>query len=607
MRIPIPSLRLLFVVVTAGTCLCPSTSEADDQVIGLCYRDGTSGVVLEELFKAEGVPFVRLHDLDRLETLNLKGLVLGEGFDDSAKQAKGFVEKGGVLLSLKPGGPLAGALGLKSVGTQKDGYLCAAGKGSLHIGYNGRLQLFGQATLYEGGECLVPLDPRSRHGGIIRVDVGSGTALAVAFDLPATLMAIMQPESECGKSVDVSRVEYDLGDAPQVDLMRRLLVGVLFEQIDVPLMRKWYFPSRYKTMVAITGDQDGASFEMMKVVRDIIKEIDAPYTLFVLQNPNKPITTEQFKLLADGSKMDFALHEDFVSPGKTFDEKTFNEELGSAEAAVGHKLTGSRPHCIRWQSPRELPTWAERAGVQYGSSLGIRCWQSKPPKDGYWLGTGLPYRYIHPDDYRRMDVLEIPIFDTDNIPFWKPMHSAVNYKQGTSKTFVFGLGLTEDEAFKIWKRFIDQAIDKYPTAWCCCWHPVYLAKKQLEHKLKRLAKYYSTDTHFRKCITYAKQRGVGLTGTNALNDFWRAREKVAMKHIKWDSESATAEYRVSGEVKVDALTLVTPLEYRGKKASISVNGRPRNFTEARCLERQQAMFTIDVRPEEEMTVRVQYR
>ncbi len=600
------SVNLLFVIVVLSvTWLAAGVSKGGEvaagQVIGLCYRDGTSGVVLEEILKTEGVPYVRISNLDQLEKLNLKGLVLGEGFDDSSDRVKAFVEKGGVLLSLKPGGPLAGALGMKLVGIQKDGYLCNAGKGSLHIGYNGRFQLFGQSTLYEGGECLTPLDPQSRHGGIIRARVGSGTALVVAFDLPTTLMTIMQPESECGQSVDASRVEYDLGDAPQVDMMRRLLVGVLLEQIDMPLMRKWYFPSQYKAMVVITGDQDGASFEMMKVVRDMINELDAPYTLYVLQSPSKPITTEQFKLLADSSKMDFALHENFFKSGDSFDEKTFNEQLKSAEAAVGHKLTGSRPHCIRWESLRELPTWAERAGVQYGSALGIRCWQSKPSKDGYWLGTGLPYRYIHPDDYRQMDVLEIPIFDTDNIPFWKPMHRTVDYKPGAAKTLLFGLGLTEEEAFETWKRFIDQAIDKYPTAWCCCWHPVYLTKNKLKHKAT-----YPTDTHFRKCITYAKQRGAGLTGSNALNDFWRAREKVLFKKIAWNPESSSVHYLVSGDVKVDSLTLITPLKFRGKKACISINNQTKDYIETHLLEGQQAMFTVDVSPEKEYLINIKY-
>ena len=601
-----PTCLLIAICLLGGSLLYAAVSTANDdvagQLIGLCYRDGSSSVVLEEILKAEGVPYIRLRNLDRLETLNLKGLVLGEGFDSSVDQLKKFTEKGGVLLSLKPAGRLAEALGLKEVGVQEDGYLAVEGKGASLVSYEGRLQLFGQSKLYEGGENLARLDPQTRFGGIIKVKQGSTAALVVAFDLPTTLLTIMQPEAECGKFIDASNVEYDLGDVPQVDLMRRLIVGLFLEPIDVPLMRKWYFPSRYKAMLVITGDQDGATFKMMEVVLDLIKELEAPYTLYILQG-RSPITREQFDILAEGG-MEFALHPNFFKrDGIKFSEKTFNEELKKAEADVGHKLTGERPHSGRWDSVRELPVWCERAGVQYDSILGIKWWESKPAKDGYWVGTGLPYRFIHPDGYRPMDVLEIMVFEGDNNPFWKPRKYTVRYKPGAHKTFMGGLGLTEDEAFELWKPFFDQAIEKYPTAYCYCWHPCYLAAKKL--KLKK-PPYYRTDTHFRKCVTYAKSRGVGLTGTNALNDFWRAREKVLFKHITWNPESSTVQYRVSSDVKLDCLTLITPLRFHGKKARISVSGRPKDYTETRFLGKQQAMFTVDVRPKEELLVTVKY-
>lgn len=571
---------------------------AGGQMIGLCYRDGTKGMVLEEILKVEGVPYARIRDLDELGKLGLKGLILAEGFDSAGEQAARFVEQGGVLLSLQPSANLARMLGLDEVGVQKDGYLTVKEKEASLISYEGRIQLFGLSKQYKGGENLAWLSPTEEFGGIIKVNRGSGTALVVSFDLAATFLTILQPESECGKHIDASNVEYDLGHIPQVDLIRRLLVGLFLENLDVPVLRKWYFPSQYRAMMTVLGDQDGADFEQLKVVLRLIQELKTPYTLFVTP-ATQPITKEQFKILADGG-MEFGLHPNFFHGRLEFIEQKFVAQLKQAEADIGSDITGERPHSGRYDSVSELPRWAERAGVQHDSILGQKWWESKPAKEGYWVGTGLPYNFVDPEDFRRMDVLEIPVLFGDNDPFLKPREYTVRYKPGAHKMFMSGRGLSEDEAFESSKLQLDEAVEKYHMVAGYSWHPVYLAAREL-----KLADRYYTDTHFRKCINYAKSRGIGLTGTNALNDFWRAREQVSLKDIAWDPESSTAEYRVSSRVKVDSLTLIAPLKFKAKKARISANGSPKDYVEADLVGRPHAMFTVDAGPEK-LLITVQY-
>ena len=577
-----------------------ASDEGAGQFIGLCYRDGSKGIVLEEILKTEGLPYVRLHDLSGLGKLGLKGLVLGEGFDSSSEEIKSFVEKGGVLLCSQPGGDLAETLGLEEIGVQNDGYLATRGKSAALVSHEGRFQIFGQSRRYRGGENLAWLSPDDQFGGVIRVQRGSGTAFVVAFDLATTFLTIQQPEAECGKHIDASNVEYDLGDVPQLDLIRRLLVGLLLENLDVPVLRKWYFPSQYKALLVVLGDQDGADFEQLTVVRNLIEELETPYTLYILQG-GRPVTTEQFNVLAEAG-MDFALHPNFFkSGGIKFEEEELVAQLKRAEADVGAPITGERPHSGRWDSVRELPAWAEKAGLQYDSVLGQKWWEDKLAKDGYWVGTGLPYRFIDPEDYRPMDVLEIPVFSGDNREFWGPKEYNVRYKTGAHKTFLAGRGLTQAEAFESWKPFLDQAIEKYPTAYGYNWHPVYLAAKELN----LAERFYRTDSHFRKCISHAKSRGVGLMGTNALNDFWRARDKVSFKDIRWSPESATAQYTVSSSVKLNSLTLIAPLMFNGRKARVSTGGSPKDCVEANVLGGQHAMFAVDV-GSEELLITVKY-
>ena len=576
--------------------------EATGQMIGLCYQDGSKGIVLEEMLKTEGVPYLRLSDLSRLGELGLKGLVLGDGFDSSSEEVADFVQSGGVLLCLQPAGTLAEALGLNEVETQNGGYLAVKGKSAEAISYEGRLQLFGQAKCFQGGEPLAWLSPEEEFAGIIRVERGLGTALVVAFDLATTFLSILQPEAACGKHIDASNVKYELGHVPQVDLMRRLLVGLFLEPLDVPVLRKWYFPSRHKSMLIVQGDQDGATFEQLKVVLSLIKEVEAPYTLFILQG-GRPVTKEQFRVLAEGG-MDFALHPNFFKPdGIKFEEEELVAQLKKAEADVGCALTGERPHSGRWDSVRELPIWDERAGLQYNTILGQKWWEwgsNKMPKDGYWVGTGLPYHFIDPGDYRRIDVLEIPIFNCDNRDFWKKREYHVRFKPGEHKKFHSGPGLTEDGALERWKPFLDQAIEKYPTAYGYNWHPVYLAAKALNHQNRD-----PTDTHFRKCIRHAKSRGVGLMSPKGWNEFWRAREMVAIKSIAWDQESSTARYAVSSPIEVDSLTLILPLVHQEKQVKVAIDGDPTDYTKADLPGGRYAMFSVDIGPEAR-TIDVQY-
>lgn len=568
------------------------------QVVGLCSRDGTTDVVLEEMLRTEGVPFVRLRDVNQAIQSKLKALVLGQGFDDG-DAARAFVEQGGVLMALKPSGRLAEALGLKHAGACENGYLTLDGRAASLTNYEGRLQLFGSSHRYEGGEHLARFSPDEASGAVVRVARGSGKALVVAFDLPATVLALQQPESDAGVASDASRVEYELADVPQADLIRRLLVGLLLDEIDVPLPRTWYFPAQHRAMMIPLGDQDGADFEQMKVVLELIKELQTPYTLY-LTSENQPIGKDQLAALAQGG-VELALHPDFVSGGQEFSEKELLAQLNKAVDDAGGPIIGQRPHCCRWGSIRDVPTWTERAGLQYEAILGLKTWESKPLKLGYWVGTGLPYRFIDPADGRRFDLLEIPVAGIDNHDFWKGPLQHVSYMPGGPKVPLVGLGLNEDEAFRRSKAFIDQAVDRFHAVYGYCWHPVYLSARRLNRAIEG-----PSDVHFRMCINYATSRGMGLIGSNALNDFWRARDKASITNIAWDEPSATMQYTVAAETSVEGLTLIAPYKVQGQRANVSIDGRRIACARADLLGSQYAMWTVDAGPKP-TTVEVVYR
>jgi hypothetical protein len=215
-------------------------------------------------------------------------------------------------------------------------------------------------------------------------------------------------------------------------------------------------------------------------------------------------------------------------------------------------------------------------------------WATKPVKPGYWVGTGLPYHVIDEQTSRRLDLLEIPVYGMDNLDFWKSDGRTLVYKEGGKPLELVGLGLNEEESFELSKRMIDLALAKYHTVYSYCWHPHYLAAKKLQHSLN------TTDTHFRMTIDYARSRGMGLIGTNAMNDFWRARERVSMTDIVWNAQTATMRYDILGDTQLKGLTLIAPLRYRGQEADISVNSQRREYETVQVLGSEYAMWTIDV-------------
>ena len=72
-------------------------------------------MVLEEILRTEGIPYARLHGLNQLEKSDLKGLILGEGFDDAERRDREVFGSRWSRLVLKPSGRLAEALGLKQL------------------------------------------------------------------------------------------------------------------------------------------------------------------------------------------------------------------------------------------------------------------------------------------------------------------------------------------------------------------------------------------------------------------------------------------------------------------------------------------------------------
>lgn len=586
--------------------------------VGLYYLDGTRDLVLEEILRTEGVPYVRLPGLDDLG--EICSLILGEVELRACDVDKllNFVGVGGVLLAVRPDGLLCEKFGLEfSMETQSDGYLVLESPGQ---GYSGRLQVLGLSRLYSGGQPVAGLEPSNGHGGIIRMEYGRGCLIVIAFDVAGTFLSIQQPDSTIGRAYDTSRVEPDLAGVPQLDLMRRLIVNLILDEIPLPLPRKWYFPDFKMAAVLLGGDQDGSDYGRMAAVRELVEDLKAPYTLFTTPR-NQPMSREEIKNLIE-SGLEIALHANFIG-GPDFTREEFGSQLAKAAGDAETGITGGRNHALRWGSVMEMPLWMEELGLQYDSDLGLMLPEEGTQSVGYYVGGGLPYYFVHPGTFRRIDVLEQPLTAGDDVLFWdgtplqvdlenpgwlpKHLYTESDAEEGRDrpenvnpgvKTYYPGLRLTEEGAFELSKKLMDDSLNRYHTVQCYNCHPLYLSSRITGEP------YHHSDAFFRKTVEYAMERGVLLLNHGEWNDFWRRREMVEYGDLSWDPSTRTLTFSILNMDGPKAITHMVPLAWEGRQVEMNIDGKAASYRTAELTSGDYVMFTV---PEEMESVRIEAR
>lgn len=576
--------------------------------VGLYYQTGTKDIVLEEVVKTEGVPFTLVEDPVDLD--GFSSLVLGDTplSRSQISSIEDFVDGGGILVAARSDEGLEDVFGTRDTGlTQEDGYLHLGGKTiGDEVSYGGRLQIFGSSRLYEGGEAVVRLSPSEGYGGIIGAE--GGNAFLVAFDISRTFLEIQQPASRIGRAYDTTRVDRGLCEVPQLDLMRRLFVNLVLGEAGPPLPRRWYFPDGAPSLLLLGGDQDGSDYGRLAVVREIVREHDVPYTLFATPM-SQPMSRQELEDVA-AAGIEIALHPDF-SHGRPFTGEEFSSQLRAAEDQSGAEINGARNHALRWGGVLEVPVWVESNDLDYDSNLGLSIPLDKPQKAGYFVGGGLPYYFIHPETYLRINVLEQPVTAGDDVLFWDHLEIVVDLDDpgwlpeylhtdsrgsasqgacipGRSIAYTAGLGLTEEDAFLLSKRFIDDSLEGFHTVQCYICHPLYLASGRTDEP------YHHSDTFFVETIQYARRKGVHLMDHGSWNRFWRRREATRYEGLSWDPCTRTLEFSVRSPQVIKGLAHLIPLLHAGRAARVTVDGvpkQPRTFLLGR---RKFAMIVTDL-------------
>lgn len=255
------------------------------------HPDDHHSAYLHDILIAEGIPqhaqtdartIGAGTDLDPYETIVLDAPV------DAPQVAAltAFVEAGGTLVAIHPDPDLDALLGVSRTGAQlTEGYLDVDTSAQPGGGiYTETMQYHGGAhelTTLAGTTTVATLfsdrTTPTPHAAVTSRSVGSGIAAAIAYDLPASIIATRQgnlawenqqrdgaggpvrsSDLFAGASaidpqddwVDFARIE-----VPQADEQQRLFAKLLASAPNAtPLPRLWYLPRQLRAALVMTGD-----------------------------------------------------------------------------------------------------------------------------------------------------------------------------------------------------------------------------------------------------------------------------------------------------------------------------------------------------------------
>lgn len=439
---------------------------------------------LGEILQAEGMNEFTVQDMSTVSSSTLSSydlVVLGD-MQLTATQAamlNSWVNGGGRLIAMHPDEQLAGLLGLTNASsTLSNAYLAintAVGPG---VGIVAQpIQFHGTADLYtlSGAQTFATLYSNATNATIYPavswVNVGNGQAAAFTYDLARSVVYTrqgnpawsgQQRDPYIDPAIGFNQIRSDdlfYGNAPfdpepnwvnlnnvtipQADEQQRLLVN-LIEQMNVnrkPLPRFWYFPSGFKAVVIMTGDDHnvgGTSGRFDQYLADSAPGCSVPDWTCVRSTsyvwPDTPIPNYQ-TYISEG--FEIANHTDNHPSCTNFTPESLEASLKAQWAELALTFPNlpasktNRTHCVLWSDYDSEPQVLLNHGIRFDTSY----YYWPPPwvnnQSGMFTGSGMPMRYTDRNGN---------IFDVYQATTQMPDEDPWNYDQAISTLLDNALG-----------------------------------------------------------------------------------------------------------------------------------------------------------------------
>ena len=422
---------------------------------------------LAEILRAEGFQEFMAMDISFVTSSTLSAydvVILGDFALTSAQASMiaGWVTGGGNLVAMRPDKQLAGLLGLRDAGaTLPNAYLLVDTSAAPGTGIVGQtIQFHGTADLYDlaGARAVATLystaTASTGRPAVTLSTAGAGQAAAFTYDLARSVVQTRQGnpawsgQARDGNSpmrsddlyygaatfdpqpdwVDPTKVAI-----PQADEQQRLLAN-LITQMNVgkkPLPRFWYFPSGFKAVVVMTGD-DHAGGGTAGRFNSYVSASPSGCSVADWQcirgtsylYPSSPLTNSQ-ALSYVNQGFEVALHvttdcADFTSYADL--DSYYAPQLASfaSEYPSAPAPASNRTHCITWSDYDTQPQVELAHGIRLDANYYYwpDTWVNDRP--GLFTGSGIPMRFALRSG-KTIDVYQVATQMTDESGQTYPM------------------------------------------------------------------------------------------------------------------------------------------------------------------------------------------
>jgi hypothetical protein len=402
---------------------------------------------LGEILLAEGLNEYAMQDIAGVSSSTLSGydvVILGD-IQLTAAQASmlsSWVTGGGKLIAMHPDVQLSGLLGLtKTAGTMSNAYLkvnTASGPGVGIV--SDTIQYHSSADLYtlSGATALATIysnaTTATAYPAVTQRVVGAGRATAFTYDLARSVVYTRQGNPAWSGQDRDQLVDPAIGNTqirsddlffgaasfdpqpdwidlnkvqiPQADEQQRLLANMLlqYNAATRPLPRFWYFPSGFKAVVVMTGDDHytlngwttsrfNRYIQQSPTGCSVVDWTCVRATSYVF--PASPVSNYQTFI---NQGFEIANHADNDPSCSTFTQ-------ASLEAAITYQLNEfaqnmpgapasktNRTHCVLWSDYDTEPQVLLNHGIRLDTSYYFwpQSWVLDRP--GMFTGSGMPMR-----------------------------------------------------------------------------------------------------------------------------------------------------------------------------------------------------------------------
>ena len=360
-----------------------------------------------------------------------------------------WVNRGGHLIAMRPDEQLAALLGLTTrASTLSNAYLQVKTDSGSGVGIIGQtIQFHGSADLYSvsGATAVATLysdaNTPTASPAVTLANAGTGQAAAFTYDLARSVVytrqgnpawvgqdrdgqappfrsddlyfgaASFDPESDW---VDLSKVAI-----PQADEQQRLLANLVLqmESADKPLPRFWYFPSGFKAVLVLTGDDHGSFYSgsatSQRFNDDLADSaagcsvadwtcVRATSYLFPQSLASNPLTNSQAAAYVTQG-FEIAMHGDSTPTCSNWTTSQLDSWYTSLLASFAAQFPSlpapktHRMHCISWSDYDSQPKVELKHGIRLDTTYYYwpPSWVNDQP--GMFTGSGMPMRFADRD------------------------------------------------------------------------------------------------------------------------------------------------------------------------------------------------------------------